>query len=109
MICPSRAPFSELECDKEDTWTAHMSLRHRNNEAQMEWLFTAEDLQRWGVDLRGKRAKPGRPSGSEEDTQLDTGGLAEDEGTSVEELPADLEQSNEDLQSADSGGDSESE
>lgn len=46
--CPS-VSASGLTCDREDDYSSHKSLTHRNTEAQRDWYILPLDRVRWGV------------------------------------------------------------
>lgn len=48
MSCPSKSA-TDLDCNREDQYSSHMMLLHRNEEAGMEWQITTQDKIRWGV------------------------------------------------------------
>lgn len=45
----------ELICDKEDSYSAHMTLTHRNEEAGREWYLDQTDKTRWGITKKNRK------------------------------------------------------
>lgn len=64
--CP--ASNGGLTCTKQDGYSHHMSLTHRDEEAQREWGIQPEDRKRWGmlkVKIKVTEVKPDQPSEKE--------------------------------------------
>jgi hypothetical protein len=47
-LCPA-VSHSGLTCNKEDAYTDHQSLAHRNGEEEREWPICNSDRVRWGM------------------------------------------------------------